>query len=217
VPAEIRRDFVRVSLTAATVWASVALFLSIVPSYARDLLATSNLALLALIASVTLLASCVSQIVAQRFEGRRRPDQAAGLALLALGLGGLVLAAPLKSLACLLLGAVAAGAGHGLAFLNAQQELNDLAPSDRRGEVTSAFISCIYFLVATAVIATGLLDLIISLTAAVETVASALFALAIAIALWQLGGLKSPPMPAKSASAAMAGIKTSRSKSSWRA
>jgi MFS family permease len=144
------------------------------------------------------------------------PDQA-GLALLALGLGGLVLAGPLKSLACLLLGAVAAGAGHGLAFLNAQQELNDLAPSDRRGEVTSAFISCIYFLVATAVIATGLLDLSISLTAAVETVASALFALAIAIALWQLGGLKSPPMPAKSASAAMAGIKTSRSKSSWRA
>lgn len=212
VPAEIRRDFARVSLTAATVWASVALFLSIVPSYARDLLATSNLALLALIASLTLLASCVSQIVAQRFEGSRRPDQAAGLALLALGLVGLVLAGPFKSLACLLVGAIAAGAGHGLAFLNAQQELNDLAPADRRGEVTSAFISCIYFLVATAVIATGLIDLTVSLTAAVETVASTLTAVAIATTIWQL-----PPMPARPAPAATARIETGRSKSSWRA
>ena len=74
VPAELRRDFFRVSLTAATVWASVALLLSIVPSYAGDLLGTTNLALLALIAAVALLASCVSQIVAQRFEGRRRPE-----------------------------------------------------------------------------------------------------------------------------------------------
>ena len=191
VPAALRRDFFRVSLTAATVWASVALLLSIVPSYAGDLLGTTNLALLALIASVALLASCVSQIVAQRFEGRRRPDQAAGLALLALGLGGLVLAGPFKSLACLLLGAVAAGGGHGLAFLNAQQELNDLAPSERRGEVTSAFISCIYLLVASAVIATGIVDLRLSLSASVDVVALALIATAIATALWQWRGPES--------------------------
>jgi len=53
----------------------------------------------------------------------------------------------------------AAGAGHGLAFLNAQEELNHIAPQERRGEVTAVFIACIYFLVASAVIGTGLLDL----------------------------------------------------------
>src|SRR5581483_4800235 len=44
VPADLRGDFARVSVTAATVWATVALFLSIVPSYARTLLHTHNLA-----------------------------------------------------------------------------------------------------------------------------------------------------------------------------
>src|SRR5436189_221636 len=46
VPAGIRRPFARVALTAAVLWAAVALFLSIVPSYAAKLLQTSNLALL---------------------------------------------------------------------------------------------------------------------------------------------------------------------------
>ena len=38
VPPEVRDDFVRVSTTAATVWAAVALYLSIGPSYAAELL-----------------------------------------------------------------------------------------------------------------------------------------------------------------------------------
>ena len=46
VPPEIRVLFARVSVTGAAVWAVAALFLSVVPSYAADLLDTSNLALL---------------------------------------------------------------------------------------------------------------------------------------------------------------------------
>ena len=57
VPREIRRSFARVSLTAATAWAAVALFLSIVPSYAGDLLETKNLALLAALAALALVGS----------------------------------------------------------------------------------------------------------------------------------------------------------------
>jgi MFS family permease len=186
VPRAMRRDFVRVSVTAATVWATVALYLSIVPSYARDLLHTRNLAELAAISAIALLASFVTQIVSQRRRPSRRISQGIGLALLAAGLATLVLASPLGSLALLLAGAVAAGAGHGLAFLNAQEELNDLAPAERRGEVTAAFIACIYFLVATAVIGTGLLDLGASLSLSVSIVAVALIALALAGACWQL-------------------------------
>jgi MFS family permease len=184
VPPHLRADFVRVSLTAATVWATVALFLSIVPSYTRSALGTTNLALIAVIATSALLASCCAQIATQRFEGRRG-DQAAGLALLVVGLVSLVVAAPLDSLALMVVAALAAGAGHGLAFLNAQQELNELAPAERRGEVTAAFISCIYALVATAVIATGLLDEWFSLAAAVGAAATLLAALASALAIWQ--------------------------------
>jgi hypothetical protein len=45
--------------------------------------------------------------------------------------------------------------------------------------VTAAFIACIYFLVATAVIGTGLLDELLSLSASVAVVSVVLVALAL--------------------------------------
>jgi MFS family permease len=186
VPKEIRRAFWRVSMTAATVWATVALYLSIVPSYVGAKLGTHNLALLAAISATALLASFVTLIVSQRWRPSPQLSQAAGLALLALGLVALVVASPLSSLALIVAGSLAAGAGHALGFLNAQEELNDLAPQERRGEVTAAFIACIYFLVATSVIGTGLLDLRFSLSVSVAAVSLALVACALAAGAWQL-------------------------------
>src|SRR5262249_27549087 len=174
-----------VSLCAAVVWAALALFLSIVPSYAADILNTTNLALLALIASIVLLASSAVQIAAQRFARGGRRDQAAGLVVLAAGLLAVVLDAPLGSLALLATGAAIAGAGHGLAFINAQQELNEIAPTERRGEVTSAFIACIYAMVAGSVVATGVLDSWFSLPVSVGAVALVLVAVPLAGAAWE--------------------------------
>jgi MFS family permease len=188
VPSEIRTDFARVSLTAATVWASVALFLSIVPSYAGDLLETENLALLGALGALALAMSCVSQIASQRLDLSGRNTQGAGLLVLAAGLAALVVAAPLKSLALLLVGAVAAGAGHGAGILNAQDELNSIVPEERRGEVTAAFISCIYLVVACSVIGSGLLDEWFSLAVSVAAVAVVLAGIAVTTALWQLRG-----------------------------
>jgi MFS family permease len=185
VPKEIRREFARVSLTAAVVWAAVALYLSIVPSYVGELLGTHNLALLAAVSAIALVSSFLTQIVSQRRRPSPRLSQAFGLAVLAAGLTALVIAAPLRSLALLLAGAALAGVGHGVAFLNAQQELNELAPDERRGEVTAAFIACIYFLVATGVISTGLLDLRFSLSVAVGVVSVVLATAALAGAGWQ--------------------------------
>jgi MFS family permease len=175
VPRAVRAEFARVSLTAAVVWATVALFLSVVPLYTAGILQTRNLALLAAIAALALVASSVAQIVG-------RGGQATGLLLLATGLVALVAAGPLHSLALLLAGGACAGVGHGLAFVNAQQELNDLAPADRRGEVTSAFIASIYALVALSVVGAGALDELLSLSLAVGIVAGVLVALALAAA-----------------------------------
>jgi MFS family permease len=184
VPAEIRRPFFRLGLTAGAVWATMALFLSIVPSYAEQLLSTRNLALIAAIAAVALLASFVAQAVLERWEGSHRRDQALGCVLVAVGLGGVVAAAPSGSIPLLVLGSVVAGAGHGVVFLTAQQELNELAPAERRGEVTAAFIACIYFLVASFVITSGLLDTIFSLDTSVEAVGSVLIVVVLAAAAW---------------------------------
>jgi MFS family permease len=186
VPEGIRRDFARVSLTAATVWASVALCLSIVPSYAADLLNTLNLALLGTVSAVALAASCAAQLVAQRRNWEPRAAQSAGLTVLAAGLLALAAASDLHSLAVLLAGAIAVGAGHGVAFLNAQDELNRIAPPEHRGEVTAAFIGCIYALVGGAVLTSGLLDVRVSLTIAVSLVAVVLAATALLGAGWQV-------------------------------
>jgi MFS family permease len=185
VPRELLGSFLRVSLTAGLVWATLALFLSVVPSYASDLVHTTNVALLSTVAALSVVASTAVQIAARRF-GAGRPPQALGLVVLAGGLALLVAASPAHSLALLAFGSLAAGAGHGLAFINAQQELNELAPADRRGEVTSAFVACIYFLVATSVISVGLLDHVASLALALALVAAVLVALAVATAAWQL-------------------------------
>jgi MFS family permease len=192
VPPGIRGAFVRVSLTAATVWASISLYFSIVPSYARDLLGTRNLAVLAGVSALSLVASFGTQVISQRSRPSRRLSQAIGLGILAAGLVALVLAAPLHTLALIVAASLLAGIGHGLAFLNAQEELNDIAPPEHRGEVTAAFIACIYFLVASAVIATGLLDLRLSLSFSVGAVALVLVAAALAGAAWQSASLDSP-------------------------
>lgn len=198
VPSDIRADFARVSLSAATMWGSVALYLSIVPSYAGSLLNSHDLALLGAIAALALGASCAALVVAQRVHTSAQRSQAAGLGVLALGLIALVVAAPLHSLALLLAGAIAAGAGHGLGFLHAQDELNAIAPADRRGEVTAAFVCCIYLSVGGAVIAAGLLSLVASLSVAVAAVALVLAAVALAAAAWQARHARTGDSPSRS-------------------
>jgi MFS family permease len=186
VPRAVRDDFVRVSTTAATVWAAVALYLSIGPSYVSELLPTDNLALLGATAAVPLAVSCLVQAGAGRLALLARPGQGVGLTLLVAGLLALVAASPMHSLPVLLVAAVLTGAGHGLAFVHAQDELNGLAPAERRGEVTAAFISCIYLVVGAAVVATGVLALGLALSAAVTVVALVLALVAALTAAWQL-------------------------------
>jgi MFS family permease len=104
----------------------------------------------------------------------------------AAGVVGLALASSLHSLNVLVAGGLAAGVGHGIAFLSAQEELNELAPEGERGEVTAAFIACIYAVVAAAALGAGLLDLRVSLSASVAAVAAAVTVLAAVLAGWQL-------------------------------
>src|SRR5581483_89792 len=175
---------IRVSLTAAAVWSVAALFVSVVPTYAGKLLHSHDLALLAAIAATVLAASTAVQPLALR--RRVLNGQPAGLCLLAAGLVMLVIAFPLGSLAALLAAGVLGGAGHGIAFLGAQADLNRIAPDERRGEVSAAFAVFIYLGVASAVIGVGLLALVVSLFAAVCVFAAVIGGTALASAAWHL-------------------------------
>ena len=185
VPPEIRVLFARVSVTGAAVWATAALFLSVVPSYAAELLDTSDLALLGAIAATLLAVSCAAQIAARRWGAHARM-QALGLVLLAVGLLALVLAFPARSLALLLLAGLFTGVGHGIAFLGAQAQLNLAAPPDRRGEVNAAFYTLIYLGVATTVISTGLITLVAPLSSAITSFAVVTGTVSLATAAWHL-------------------------------
>jgi MFS family permease len=194
VPEEIRWAFARVSITAGVVWAALALYLSVVPSYIGDLLSTSNLALLGANSALACAASAAAQVVSQRRtrgDADGRGSQALGLGLLTAGLVLLVVAAALHSLATVLLAAVLIGAGHGVAFLDAQDELNSMAPDDRRAEVTAAFVCVIYTVVGASVVGVGLLGEATTLTGAVGVVGVLLAVAAAGAALWQLRRVRS--------------------------
>jgi MFS family permease len=185
VPPEIRAAFARFALTAAAAWAVAGLYLSVVPSYTGTLLDTSNLALDGAITAVMLLASCAAQ-VAVRGSGRPARDQSAGLALVVVGLAALVAAFPAHSLALVLAAALLGGVGHGMAFLGAQQDLNAIAPPERRGEVTAAFFVCIYLGVAVSVIGVGVVATLFSLVTAVAVFAVVTGAAAVAAIAWHM-------------------------------
>jgi MFS family permease len=185
VPAEIRGPFIRIGVTGAAVWSVAALFLSVLPSYTTDITGTKNLALLGLVASVMLASSCVSQLLV-RTAATRTAALAAGLVFLAIGLVGLVLASPLHAVAYLIVGAVIAGVGHGVGFLAAQHDLNRIAPDDRRGEVSSAFYTCIYLGVSVSVIGVGLLGDATSLYTGIVVFSAVTGSAALVVAAWQL-------------------------------
>ncbi len=185
VPQPIRALFARVSVTSAALWAVPALFLSVVPSYAADLLDTNNLALLGAISALILATSCAAQLASPR-RASRQHVQAAGLVLVAAGLVALVAAFPLHSLPVVLAAAILAGAGHGIAFLGAQSELNSAAPPEHRGAVTAAFYTCTYLGVACSVIGVGLLTLSISLASAVTVFAAVIGGVSVCTAVWHV-------------------------------
>jgi MFS family permease len=186
VPREVRTGFIRASLTCACVWAVGALFLSVVPSYAAELLETNDLALLGAISAVMLAMACLAQAVCVRGTMTPQRAQPIGLGVLVCGIAALVLAFPLHALALVLGAAVLAGLGLGFAYFGAQAEINDLAPAERRGEVTAAFITCVYSAVTVSSISTGLLADAISLSAAVAIVGGAVATVAAATTAWHL-------------------------------
>jgi MFS family permease len=185
VPREIRSSFARVGITAAAVWAVAGgLFLSVMPSYASSVFHTKNLVLLGLLTAVPLGTSCVVQALI-RSGAPPVEAQAGGLCLLALGLLGLVLAHWLAP-ALLIVGAVLAGAGHGLGFLAAQDNLTQIAPAQQRGEVSAAYYVCIYLGVSIPVIGIGVLATLFSLFTGVAVFAAVTGSAAILTAAWHL-------------------------------
>jgi MFS family permease len=192
VGADIRADFLRLGVTAGVVWAALALYLSVVPSFVAQLLSTDDLAVLGANSALACFASAFAQVWTRTHGGHGRRVQAVGLGLLGSGLVLLIVSSVTHSLVTVLLGAVLTGLGHGQAFLHAQDELNRTAPGHRRAEVSAAFVCCIYVWVGGSVISIGLLDELGDLTTGVCIVGGVLTLASFATAGWQFARARRP-------------------------
>jgi MFS family permease len=186
VPAGEGRRFARASLTGAAVWAVGSLYLSVIPSYASKLLDTNDLALLGAISALMLAAACPVQVLGIRGLVSPQTAQPAGLVLLVGGLVALVLAFPAQSLPLVLLAALLAGLGLGLGYFGSQAEINQLAPPERRGEVTAAFLTCLYAGVSITVITVGIVSDQLSLRTAVTGASVVIACIALITIAWHL-------------------------------
>ena len=173
-------------MTAGTAWAAGALFLSVVPTYASVVPKTRNLAILGAIAAVTLVSASMAQAVSLRIGLKPDAGQGIGPLLLVAGLGALVGASPTRSGVLLVTGALLAGAGLGLSYVGAQEQVNEVAPPDRRGEVTAAFVTCVYVGLSVGAIGVGLLTDALSLFAALAIMSATIGTVAVATTLWHL-------------------------------
>jgi sugar phosphate permease len=131
--------------------------------------------------------ACLAQAISLRGAMTPARAQPAGLVLLVAGIAALVLAFPLHSLAFVLVAAVLAGTGLGFGYFGSQATVNRLAPDERRGEVTAAFITCLYSGVTVTAVATGLITDAISLYTAVAIAGIAVAAVATSAVVWHLG------------------------------
>jgi MFS family permease len=195
VAAPVRGPFARAALTGAVSWATGGLFLSLVPSYAADLLRTGNLALLGAITALMLGVSAVVQLWLQRSEIDPGDLQPLGLVAVVIGLGVLVLALPLHSTVAVFASSVIAGAGVGAGLFGAQTTINDLAPPNRRGEVTSAFTACLYGGVAVTAVSTGVLADAHGVSTAITAASGGLALLGAVAIAWHVTVRRRRPAP----------------------
>jgi hypothetical protein len=178
VPAAARGRFARAGLSGAVVWSVGGLLLSVVPSYSGKLLHTY--------AALMLAAATAAQLLLLRIDLEPHRAQPYGLTSLIAGVALLIAAFPLHSLAAVLAAPLLAGFGQGFALFGAQKDVNQLAPDERRGEVTAAFITCLYGGVAISTIIAGSLATSYGIFSAVAVVGGALAALAAGTAVWHL-------------------------------
>ncbi|MEU0497847.1 MFS transporter [Mycobacterium sp. NPDC006124] len=153
VPADMRPVFLTAATAAFAGFSVTGLFMAVVPTFVRSVLGIENHAVAGLVASSIFVASAVSQLWARRIPPRQAI--AVGCAILAVGMVILAVAVHVPSLSLLIVAGVVAGIGQGISFSRGLAAVAELAPADRRAEVSSTYFVVAYVAIALPVIAEG--------------------------------------------------------------
>ncbi|WP_319435707.1 MFS transporter [Mycobacterium sp. RTGN5] len=153
VPPEVRPVFIVAALAAFAGFAVTGLFTSVAPSMLTNIIGIGNHALAGLMAGSIFGASAIAQIAGSRIAPQRAV--ALGCAILAVGMGVLVVALHYSSLAGLIAAAVVSGIGQGISFSRGLAAVAERTPAQRRAEVSSTYFVVAYVAISIPVIGEG--------------------------------------------------------------
>jgi MFS family permease len=176
VPTEVRPVFLTAATAAFAGFAVTGLFTAVVPSFVKSIIGIDNHAVAGAIAGSILLVSAAAQLVARRIPPRRAV--AFGCAILAVGMVVLAMALHFSSLPLLLVAAVVAGVGQGISFSRGLAAISEVAPANRRAEVSSTYFVVAYVALSLPVIGEGFASQVVGLRTAGVTFAVAAAVLA---------------------------------------
>ncbi|OBG84890.1 MFS transporter [Mycobacterium sp. E802] len=154
VPAEVRTVFVIAALAAFAGFAVTGMYTAVAPSFLATVIGIDNHAVAGAIACSIFAASAVTQVFANRVDTGRAV--AVGCALLIAGMAILTAALFFSSLVGLLAAAVVSGIGQGMSFSRGLAAVAELAPAERRAEVSSTYFVVAYVAISLPVIGEGL-------------------------------------------------------------
>jgi MFS family permease len=153
IPEDARSRFFAAGLAVFAAFSLLGLFSALAPTFMQSVLHQHNLAVNG--AVVTLMFACAT--VTQLLLAPRAPsaNMRLGLAAFPVGLALIVIALQQASLGILLAGTVVGGSAVGAAFIGSLRLASQLAPPDRRGQVTSTYFVFGYVGLTIPVIAVG--------------------------------------------------------------
>jgi MFS family permease len=174
VPEPIRAQFVAPAITGFGAMALVGFFAALTPSIlVADLHETSHAVAGAVFCE---LAAVVAATIVLTHALSSRAAMLTSLALMVPSVAALVLAQLLASMPLMLAAAALCGVASGLGYRGSLQEVNQIAPAERRAEVVSAYFVCGFTGNAVPVIGVGVIG-----TFAGSAIASLVFAATIVV------------------------------------
>jgi MFS family permease len=178
VPREMFAAFVAPAVTAFATFAVIGYYAALIPGLMAEALGepspAAGGAVVALVAALGLVASFLTRGLSSRAA------MLAGLALLLPGLALVPLAELRHSLALLICGAVLTGPATVLSYRGSLQVLNEMAPTEQRGEMTASYIVFCYAGNSVPIVGVGVLSSLTRAFTADLTFAVIIAALAVA-------------------------------------
>lgn len=182
VPAQVRGVFAPAALAAFAGFAVLGLFTAVASSFVAQYLGVHNLAVSGAVVLSVFVASTAGQFLMPRVGAPRALP--AGCVVLMAGLALIGSSLLARSLTLLVVGALVAGLGQGLAFRAAVATVSSAAPQEQRGATISALFVAAYVGISVPVVGIGALSVGVGLRAAGVVFVACVLAMSGAVAAY---------------------------------